>query len=393
MIAARSRLSRRAAALPRNVFLAMDAAKAGARARGQAIIDLSIGSSDLPPPEAALAALESAVRDPGTHGYALYEASRPLRLAAATWMNRRFGLALGLDEILALIGSQEGLAHLLLALTDPGDLVLAPDPAYPSYFGAFALAGLEVHAMPLSLERGFLPDFSAVPRAVARQAKLVVLNYPNNPTAGVASPAFWREAVAFCTAYDLVLVHDFPYSEMTFSGYKAPSALETPGALERTVELHSLSKSHHMGGFRVGWAAGNADLIAALAAVKAPIDFNPYLGIQRAAVAALESDPARVRADAARLEARRDAVLGAMRRMNWNAPVPAASMYVWAPLPGGETDSFAFCERLCLETGVALAPGRGFGERGEGWVRLALVREPAELEAAVERIARWLSAP
>lgn len=382
--------SERARSLPRSPFLVMDAAKARARDAGREVVDLSIGSSDLPPPAAALEALRAAALDAGTYEYSLYRSTLPLRAAAARWMNGRFGLNLTPEHTLALIGSQEGLAHLLLALTDPGDVVLAPDPAYPSYFGAFALAGVEMHPLPLEPERGFLPDLAAVPDAVARRARLLLLNYPNNPTAAVATREFWREAVAFCARHDLVLVHDFPYSETTFEGEAAPSALEVPGALERTVELFSLSKAHHMGGFRVGWAAGGPELVGLLAAAKAPVDFNPYLGIQRAAVAALESGPGRVRADALRLRDRRDTLVGALAREGWAVPVPAASMYVWAPLPGAWRDSFAFCEALCAATGVALAPGRGFGERGEGFARFALVREPAALEAAAARIGAFL---
>ena len=382
--------SQRAASLPPNVFLKMDAAKAQARAASLDVIDLSIGSSDLPAPPEALEELSQAALDPGSLGYSLYASTLPFRQAASTWMNRRFGLHLGPHQVLALIGAQEGLAHLLWAVCDPGDAILASDPAYPSYFGAFALAGVQPHFLPLEARNQFLPDFSSVPTDVARQAKLLLLNYPNNPTAGVASLEFWQSALEFCESHDLLLVHDAPYTELTFGEYVAPSALEVPGAIRRTVELHSFSKTHHLAGLRIGWAAGNPDVLEALAAVKGPVDFNPYLGIQRAAIKALESDPARVKASAKRFEARRDALLTAMRGMNWHAPTPAASMYVWAPLPGSHTDSFVFCERICLETGVALAPGRAFGQGGEGWVRFALVQEPHRLEEAVKRIAAAL---
>jgi aspartate/methionine/tyrosine aminotransferase len=389
--------SRRASNLPRNVFLTMDAAKATARAANLDVIDLSIGSSDLPAPTAALEELSRAALEPGTLGYGLYASSLPFRQAAATWMNTRFGLNVGAHETLALLGSQEGLAHLLWAVCDPGDTVLAPDPAYPSYFGAFALAGVEVHSVPLEERHGFLPDLSSIPTGAARRAKLLLLNYPNNPTAGTASLEFWHAALEFCESHELILVHDAPYTEMTFGEYVAPSALQVPGAMARTVEFHSFSKTHHLAGLRIGWAAGNPDLLGLLAAVKGPVDFNPYLGIQRAAIRALESSPTLVRASANRFEARRDALLTALRSNGWHAPTPNASMYVWAPIPtsslptSSQPDSFAFCERLCLETGVALAPGRAFGQNGEGWVPFALVQEPERLEEAVRRIAKFLA--
>ncbi len=383
--------SQRAKSLPRNVFLDMDAAKSKARAANLDVIDLSIGSSDLPAPPEALEELSRAALDPSTLGYGLYASSLPFRQAAATWMNGRFGLKLEPHQTLALLGSQEGLAHLLWAVCDPGDTIIAPDPAYPSYFGAFALAGVKVHSVALEERNSFLPDLSSIPSDVANRAKLLLLNYPNNPTAGTASLEFWQSVLEFCEAHDLILVHDAPYTEMTFGDYVAPSALEVPGALARTIEFHSFSKTHHLAGLRVAWAAGNPDLLALLAAVKGPIDFNPYLGIQRAAIQALESDPARIRASAKRFEARRDTLLKAMRKIGWRAPKPNASMYIWALVPTNHTDSFAFCEQLCLETGVSLAPGRAFGHNGEGWVRFALVHEPARLEEAVQRIAKYLA--
>jgi aspartate/methionine/tyrosine aminotransferase len=382
-------ISARAASIPKNVFLAMDHAKATARASALEVIDLSIGSSDLAAPPEALQELSRAALDPSTMGYGLYQSSLPFRTAASTWMNSRFDLTLEAQHVLSLIGSQEGLAHLLLALTDPGDTILAPDPAYPSYFGAFALAGVQPFYMPLKPENGFLPEFSSIPENVARAAKLMVLNYPNNPTAGVASLAFWHEALEFCKSFGILLIHDAPYTEMTFGNYVAPSALQADPKLTRTVELHSFSKTHHMAGMRIGWAAGNLEMLDALAQTKGVIDFNQYLGIQRAAIKALQSDPARMRADAKTFQDRRDALLESLRKMGWNAPVPQASMYVWAELPEN-TNSFDFCELLCTQTGVALAPGRAFGLQGEGWVRFALVQPPEKLEEAVLRLERYL---
>jgi aspartate/methionine/tyrosine aminotransferase len=382
-------LSTRASSIPKNVFLAMDQAKAKARSNGLEVIDLSIGSSDLAAPPEALQELSVAALDPSTTGYGLYQSSLPFRNAASIWMNSRFGLNLEPQHILSLIGSQEGLAHLLLALTDPGDILLAPDPTYPSYFGAFALAGVKPYYMPLEQKNSFLPDFSNIPIETAHAAKLLILNYPNNPTAGVASLEFWHEALEFCRNYDILLIHDAPYTEMTFGNYVAPSALQADPKLERTIELHSFSKTHHMAGLRIGWAAGNLEMLNALAMTKGVIDFNQYLGIQRAAIKALQSDPARVRADAQVFQDRRDALLEALWKIGLTAPTPQASMYIWAEL-SNQTNSFEFCERLCLQTGVALAPGRAFGLQGEGWVRFALVQPPNKLEEAVKRLEKHL---
>lgn len=376
--------------MPRSVFATMDAAKARARAKGLELIDLSIGSSDLAPPAVALEALRRATYDPETYGYCLFSGTAPQRRAVAAWFGARYGVSLDADEqVLPLIGSQEGFANLLLATTDPGDLILLPDPGYPSYYGAVALAGLEMHAVPLEAENGFLPELGAIPERVARRAKVLVLSYPNNPTAAVATPELMREAVAFCREHRILLVHDFPYVDTVYGDYRAPSVLAQPGGLETAVELYSCSKSFHMGGFRIGWAAGNAAAIAALARVKGAVDFNQYRGIQAMAVAALEAG-AEVTREAARVfEARRDALVGALRRAGWEVPTPQASMYVWAPLPKG-TDSFAFAVAAAEQTGVCVAPGRAFGERGEGYVRFALVRDAAVLARAAARLATFL---
>ena len=384
--------SRRARAMPASMFATMDAAKAEARAGGGDVIDLSIGSSDLPPPAGAIAALRDTADDPAAYGYCLQACTRPLREAVVRWFGRRYGGdALDPDRhVLPLIGSQEGLAHLLLAVADPGDTVLMPDPAYPSYFGAAALAGVRRIALPLLEERGFLPDLEAVAPADAAAARALVLSYPNNPTAGVADEAFFDRAIGFARRHELLLVHDFPYVDTVFGGYQAPSLLARPGGLEVGIELYSCSKSFHLAGLRMGWAVGHPDAIAALARVKGAIDFNQYLGAQRAAIAALEQPRERLRADAERFRERRDALVEALNGMGWETPSPQASMYVWTRLPGGRTDSFGFCLDLVGRAGVALAPGRAFGERGEGYVRFALVQEPERLREAAERIRRTL---
>lgn len=369
----------------------MDDAKSHARRGGHEIIDLSIGSSDLAPPEAALSALRDATGDPSTYGYCLQSCTRPLREAAAVWYAERYGVDVSPDRnVLPLIGSQEGLANLLFATTDPGDVILLPDPAYPSYFGAVAAAGLQTVAMPLTAENDFLPDISAIPAEVAGTARAMVICYPNNPTAGIATPAFMDRVVSFCREHGILLIHDFPYVDMVFGSYEAPSVLSRPGGMDVGIELYSCSKSFHMGGFRIGWAIGNEDGVAALGQMKGAIDFNQYLGIQRAAVAALSQPRERIRSDAAVYESRRDALVQTLSDVGWNAPLPKASMYVWTRLPGGFDDSMSFCLSLARETGVCLAPGRAFGPGGEGYVRFALVREPPAMVRAVGRIREFL---
>lgn len=385
--------SRRAGAMPASVFATMDAAKADARAAGMDVIDLSIGSSDLPPPRGAVDALRRTADDPAAYGYCLQACTRPLREAVVGWYARRYPAAPALDpdlHVLPLIGSQEGLAHLLLAVADPGDTVLMPDPAYPSYFGAAALAGVRRVAMPLLEENGFLPDLAAVPEEAGAKARAMVLSYPNNPTAGVADAAFFARAIDFAAERGMLLVHDFPYVDTVFGDYQAPSLLAQPGGLATGIELYSCSKSFHLAGLRIGWAVGHEDAIAALARVKGAIDFNQYLGAQRAAIAALALPREHLRADAERFRQRRDALVEALNASGWETPAPQASMYVWTRLPAGRSDSFAFCLELVRGAGVALAPGRAFGERGEGYVRFALVQEPERLREAVERIRRSL---
>lgn len=369
--------------MPGSVFALMDAAKGRARAAGLNVIDLSIGSSDRPPPEAALQELREATRDPATYRYPLFSDTAPLREAAAAYLASRFGVRVDVDrEVLPLIGAQEGLAHLLLAVTDPADTVLLPDPCYPPYLGAVAVAGLQVVSLPLLPERGFLPDLGAVPEEV--RPRVLLLNYPNNPTSAVADAAFFREAAAWCRSRGTLLVHDHPYAELTFGDYRAPSALEA--GLEGALELHSLSKTHHMGGFRVGFAAGDAGALAALARVKGAVDFHPYLGIQRAAAVALGLPDEIGRAGARAFEARRDALVPALREIGWEVALPQASMYVWARVPG-LTDSVTYAVRAAETTGVAVNPGRAFGERGEGFVRFALVQPPEVLVEAAGRLA------
>lgn len=382
----------RLAPLQTNVFADMDRAKAQARQTGQTIIDLSLGSSDLPTAPAVLDTISEALYDTSTHGYSLFQSTLPFRQTVAKWYTGKFGVPVDPEtEVLLLIGSQEGTAHLPLAILNPGDFALLTDPGYPSHAGGVHLASGQFYTMPLLAENGFLPKFEEIPPAVLTQARMMVLSYPHNPTTGYASLEFWQTAVAFCQAHNLVLVHDFPYGDVTYTGEPAPSVLQADHDKTCSIEFYSMSKSYNMGGFRVGYAIGNAELIQALRQVKAVIDFNQYPGIVRGAIAALSGSQAGVEQTVDTFRQRRDAFVAAMGRVGWEIPKPDATQYLWVKLPEPwAQDSIHFCVQLVEATGVALAPGRGFGKHGEGYVRIALVQTPEVLETAVQKIHQFI---
>ncbi|MDB9527236.1 LL-diaminopimelate aminotransferase [Oscillatoria sp. CS-180] len=375
-----------------NVFADMDRAKANARKSGQTIIDLSLGSSDLPTAPHVLDTISEALYDTSTHGYSLFQSTLPFRRTAADWYTRKFGVSVDPEtEVLLLIGSQEGTAHLPLAILNPGDFALLTDPGYPSHAGGVHLASGQYYTMPLLAENGFLPQFQDVPPEVLAQSKMMVLSYPHNPTTGYASLAFWEEAVEFCQSHNLVLVHDFPYGDVTYTGEPAPSVLQADRNKATSIEFYSMSKSYNMGGFRVGYAIGNAELITALRQIKATVDFNQYPGIVRGAIAALSGAQEGVQKTVDTFRQRRDTFVEAATHIGWHISKPNATQYLWAKLPDPWVqDSIDFCVQLVEATGVALAPGRGFGKYGEGYVRIALVQSPDVLEAAVQKIDGFL---
>ncbi|MBV5257665.1 LL-diaminopimelate aminotransferase [Synechococcus moorigangaii CMS01] len=389
------RFSQRLSRLAANVFADMDRAKAQAVAAGQTLIDLSLGSSDLPASPHAIETIGQALQDPNTHGYVLHRNTQAFREAIATWYEGRYGVNVNPNtEVLALIGSQEGTAHLPLAMLDPGDYALLPDPGYPSYVGGVALAGGESYFMPLTVEHQFLPQFAAIPPEILAKSRLMILSYPHNPTTAMASLDFFREAVTFCKTHDLALVHDFPYNDIYFAGEAAPpSVLQADPEKTCSIEFFTFSKSFNMGGFRVAFAVGNTRLITALRQIKAVVDFNQYQGILMGAIAALQQDQNTIEINVQVYQARRDALVEALNALGWQVPKPGATLYVWAKLP--ETwpgTSLEFCTKLVAETGVALAPGSGFGKTGEGYVRFALVQEPPVLKEAVRQIHTFLLA-
>ncbi|MGB3205385.1 MAG: LL-diaminopimelate aminotransferase [Crinalium sp.] len=379
--------------LQANVFADMDQAKARARAAGQDIIDLSLGSSDLPSSDHVIAAIQSSLSDTSTHGYLLFHGTQSFRKAAANWYTQKFGIPVDPEtEVVSLIGSQEGTAHLPLAILNPGDFALLLDPGYPSHAGGVYLAGGQIYPMPITEENEFLPVFEDIPAPVLSQAKMMVLSYPHNPTSAIAPISFFQKAVAFCKQHDLVLVHDFPYADLIFSEGIAPSILQADPDKSVSIEFFTMSKSYNMGGFRVGYAIGNPQLIKALRQIKAVVDFNQYRGILNGAIAALTGSQTQVQQAVATFQNRRDAFIEALHKIGWQVPTPVATMYIWAKLPERWShNSIEFCTQMVEKTGVAASPGAGFGKSGEGYVRFALVHEPPILEKAVEKIAEFMN--
>ena len=387
--------AKRLQALSQNVFADMDRAKASARNSGREIIDLSLGSSDLPVAKPTIEAIATSLYDPTTHGYLLHAGTRDFRVAAANWYTARFNLPVDPEtEVLPLIGSQEGTAHLPLAVLNPEDIALLLDPGYPSHAGGVYLAGGQIYPMPLLAENNFLPVLENIPVDVLAKAKMMVLSYPHNPTAAIAPLAFFKQAVKFCRQHDLVLVHDFPYVDLVFGeeANLAPSILQADPNKELSIEFFTLSKSHNMGGFRIGYAIGNQQLITALRKIKAVVDFNQYRGILNGAIAALSGSQTSVAETVAIFEQRQDVFVKALNDIGWQVSSPQATMYIWAKLPEPwQNNSIDFCTKLVAQTGVAASPGAGFGRSGEGYVRFALVRDPDTLRQAAAKIEQFIN--
>jgi LL-diaminopimelate aminotransferase len=383
------RLARRMDNLAPYLFAELDRRKKEAQARGVDVISLTIGDPDLPTPEAIVKAGQLALQDPANHRYPAYAGSAAFKAAAARWMKRRFGVDLDPDnEIVALVGTKEGIFHLPFVLVDAGEVVLVPDPGYPVYSIATKLCGGEVHWLPLRQENGFLPDLDSVPEETARRAKLLWINYPNNPTAAIADRGFFEKAVAFCRRHGLVLAVDSAYSEVAFDGYQAPSALQIPGGKELAIEFHSMSKTYNMCGWRVGFAAGNREVVGALARLKSNLDSGVFGAVQAAAAAAMDSWPSHLPSVVDVYRRRRDVLVAGLEAAGLKPPHPKATFYVWLPVPGG--DDQAFANTLIEKAGVLVAPGSGFGPTGKGFVRFALTVPEARLQEAAERIRRAL---
>jgi LL-diaminopimelate aminotransferase len=382
------RVAGRIAALPPYPFARIDELKAEQRKKGVDLIDLGIGDPDLPTPPHIVAALKEAAAVPGHHRYPSYVGMLELRAAAAAFVKARFGVSLDPStEVVALIGSKEGIAHLPVALVDPGDVVLCPDPGYPVYATGTQFSGGEVYPVTLRRENGFLPDLRAIPPAVAARAKVMWVNYPNNPTAALATRGFYEELVAFARAHEIILASDLAYSEMYYGAEPPPSLLEVPGAREVAIEFHSLSKTYNMTGWRVGFAAGNRELVGALGKVKTNVDSGVFEAVQVAAIAALTGDQSCVAEQRRIYKERREVLCGGLLRAGFDVLVPEASFYTLLAVPRGQT-SLEYAGKILEQTGVVVTPATAFGAAGEGFVRLTLCADKARLAEAVARLAR-----
>jgi len=380
------RLAQRIQELPAYLFAEISRKIAEKRAEGVDVISFAIGDPDLPTPGHIIETLSEAARDPANHRYPESEGLPELREAMARWYERRFDVELDPQrEILPLIGSKEGIGHIALCFIDPGDVALVPDPGYPVYTVGTALAGGEPYYLPLTQENDFLPDLDAVPDQIAQRAKLLWLNYPNNPTGAVADLDFFERAVAFARDRDLAVLHDGPYSEVAFDGYRPVSFLQADGAREVGVEFHSLSKSYNMTGWRIGMAVGNTTIIDALMRVKSNLDSGIPQAIQRMAIAALDGSQDCIEEHNRIYERRRDRLTSALSKLGLRLRPPKASLYVWARVPEGTT-SVQFATRLLDEAGVVVTPGIGYGPSGEGYVRLSLTIPDDRLEEGVRRM-------
>jgi len=353
---------------------------------GVDVIDLGAGDNDTPPPSVAVDAMAEALRNPALSKYGFQQGLLEFRQAASRWVTRRFGFGFDpVSEILPLIGSKEGLSHLPVAVVNPGDVVIVPEPGYQAYIGGALLSGAEPYIAPLTRENQFLLRLDEVPPEVLRRTKLVFLNYPNNPTAAVASLEYLERTVATCRTYGILLAYDNAYCDLTFDGYRAPSIFEIAGARDIALEFFSLSKSYSMTGWRLGFAAGRPELVGALTRVKSYVDTGPFLAVQKAGAAALDQGETLVAPIRQELQQRRDAAVDALRATGFEVDSPKAAMYLWVPLPPG-VPSGAFAKHALEENGVVVLPGSGFGPAGEGFFRIALTVGPERLRAAAERL-------
>jgi len=379
-------LSTRIKDLPPYLFAELDRKKEEVRARGVDIIDLGVGDPDRPTPKHIVDRMKRETAVPANHQYPSYEGLLSFRSAAANWYRRRFGVSLDpSSEVVTLIGSKEGIAHFPLAFVNPGDRVLVPDPGYPVYHIATLFAGGRSHFMPLLRENGFLPDLDRIPRPVLAKAKILFLNYPNNPTSAVADRKFYRKVLGFAEEHDLIVAHDVAYTEIYFDAKKPMSILELPGAKKRCIEFHSLSKTYNMTGWRIGFAVGNPELVAGIGKVKTNVDSGVFQAVQGAGIEALKSGDEITEAIRRTYRERRDILVPGLRALGLDPVEPRGTFYVWIPVPKGYT-SASFCSHLLEEAGIVTTPGNGFGKSGEGYIRIALTKEKGRIREALSRM-------
>ena len=372
-------------ALPPYVFARLDELKACAREQGLDLIDLGMGNPDGAAPQPTIDAAIAALQNPTNHGYPPFEGTASFRQAITTWYQRCYGVELDPDrEALPLIGSKEGLGHLALAYINPGDIILVPTPSYPAHFRGPLIAGAKIHPIPLTAAQNWLIDLDAIPEAVAKQAKILYFNYPNNPTTATAPKEFFKEVVEFARHYKILLVHDLCYAELAFDGYQPTSLLEIPGAKEIGVEFHTLSKTYNMAGWRVGFVVGNSDIIQGLRTLKTNLDYGIFSVIQKAAETALQLPDEYIKEVQQRYRTRRDFMIKGLSELGWKIPPSKATMYLWVETPVGQ-DSTEFALDVLQKTGVVLTPGNAFGDAGEGYVRISLIAECDRLGEALRR--------
>ncbi len=374
--------------LPPYLFARIDEMKAAKIRSGVDVIDLGVGDPDLPTPGHVVEALCEAAHEPRNHHYPSYAGMETFRTAVADWYRSRFSVSLDPGkEVLALMGSKDGIAHIPEAFVNPGDYVLAPSPGYPVYRTSTLFAEGNVYEMPLLAKNQFLPDLSAIPEKVAKAARLMFLNYPNNPTSAVTLPGFFEEAVDFALDHEILIVHDNAYSEIAFDGYQAPSFLSTKGAMETAIEMHSLSKTYNMTGWRIGMACGNPDIITGLGRVKTNVDSGVFDAVQEAAIAALTGPQDCIRDACRTYQERRDTLVKGLGALGFEVQAPKATFYVWMEVD----DCMQFATRLLDEAGIVVTPGVGFGSGGDGYVRFALTRSTGRIQEAVDRMRELLS--
>lgn len=372
--------------IPPYLFAEIDKKKSEMRKKGMDLIDLGVGDPDLPTPKPIIEQLKKASEDPKNHRYPSYEGMIEFRRAVAQWFEKRFHLTFDPEkEILTLIGSKEGIAHLPLAFVNPGDYVLVPSPGYPVYRVSTLFAGGTPYFLPLLKKNGFLPNLSEIPEEVAKKAKLLFLNYPNNPTAAVAERSFFQEVVAFAHRYQIIVCHDAAYSELAFDGYRPLSLFEIEGAKELGIEFHSLSKTFNMTGWRIGFAVGNAQIIGGLGRVKTNIDSGLFQAIQEAGILALTQFDTPIAETIQIYQRRRDLMVKGLKEIGLEVETPKATFYLWVEIPRGYT-SAQFATLLLEKAGIVVTPGNGFGEAGEGYIRMALTVDESRLKEAIERL-------
>ena len=382
------RESDRLAQIPPYATAQLEVLRAAAEKKGMVVIDLGIGSPDLPTPQPVVEAAIAAVQNPANHGYPTFKGKKAFREAIAAWYNRRYGVSLDPEtEVLPLIGSKEGLAKLPLAFINPGDKTIVPQPAYPVHTRGTILAGGTVVEVPCLAHHGFLPEWNTVRPEDAEAAKLLIFNFPSNPTTAVAPRSFYEDTLEFAQRHRIMVVHDLAYADLAFDGFKPTSMLEIPGAKEHgAIEFHTMSKTYNMAGWRCGFVVGNAQMIQALYRVKTNMDYGVPNFVQDAAIAALNLPESHVQQLVEVYRGRRDVVVAGLNKLGWNLEKPKATMYVWAPVPQGER-AYDFVARVIDTAGVVFTPGTGFGALGEGFFRISLVKPEAELQKAIDRLA------